>query len=68
MGGQEALGMDQIIRREEKRSLLGFQKKKELFLEHFRFTTKLSRKSAVSITPKHTQPPPLPASCNIVVH
>ena len=29
MGGQEALGMDQIIRREEKRSLLGFQKKKK---------------------------------------
>lgn len=31
MGGQEALGMDQIIRREEKRSLLGFQKKKNYF-------------------------------------
>ena len=43
MSGEEALGIDQIVKRKEKESLLK-KKNNELFLEHFRFTTKLSRK------------------------
>ena len=43
MGGEEALGIDQIITRKEKGSLLK-KKLMNCFLEHFRFTAKLSRK------------------------
>lgn len=44
MSGEEALGIEQIVTRKEKESLLKKKKINELFLEHFRFTTKLSRK------------------------